>query len=750
MYAGRKRRRPVKRVPRNLDNEVKSNPSKRHRDRLNKELDNLAALLPFDEDVISKLDKLSILRLSVSYLRNKSFFQSVISGNGVSNKAITVDDCYGNQTKVPPISTQPQNRSCLDGEGELLLQALNGFMIVVSSDGIIFYASPTIYDFLGFHQSDVMNQSVFEIIHTEDRNEFRRQLGDLTITSDQSGANQVITPGDSLPAQDMSNNAIRNFVTRFRCLLDNSSGFLALHFTGKLRPLYGQNHRHDDSGVMLPDNTMALFTIACPLQPPSIIEIHTRNIIFRSKHKLDFKPLSMDPRGLEYLGYNDKDMASAEKGYNMVHFEDLLYCAEQHGNLLRKGETGFIYFRLMTKHGSWLWVQAKGRIIFKNSKPDYIISTHRPMSEEEGMQHYQQRGNYRKFPFSGPAVLYDCNEPRPPFIPQGMDFPYSKGVSNPGSDCGLRGAGGVPQVDDLNGAYVNGYNDCTVKMENVHLAMDADHAAMSAPMVTDTIHHPVAMTAAGMQEHDYRMSAQAYYGLSYSNDGYGYHRNYYANQHFNPGGEHDGYRDSFDKGMEMHRLYSSDQRIMQTSDNILPTYYMNYPTYRVNSTDEHVTMETSNGKPTQNSHGLANPTPACQFEHYNMEEAKPSSYRPNKQAKTKTLKKTSAHVDGRKDSGNYSYSSCCLLSSSPEADITLPNACNLPYMQISAADGKHYYSTVSTKGNMGMNTDPVSTVDSCNAYTEETVQTPNPLLNPLPQPLLSFSALADTLLGTEK
>ncbi|CAN0142474.1 unnamed protein product [Lampetra fluviatilis] len=149
---------------------LKSNPSKRHRERLNAELEKLAQLLPFPDEVRAKLDKLSILRLCVSYIRAKSF----LSG----------DDFVGPGASPPP-PLPPGSRSSEgadDDDGDLCVclcrtaQALDGFMMVVTAAGTIFYASHTIEAYLGYHQCDVLHQSIYELLHAEDRQTFRQQL----------------------------------------------------------------------------------------------------------------------------------------------------------------------------------------------------------------------------------------------------------------------------------------------------------------------------------------------------------------------------------------------------------------------------------------------------------------------------------------------------------------------------------------------------------------------------------------------
>ncbi|XP_027590997.1 aryl hydrocarbon receptor-like isoform X1 [Pipra filicauda] len=411
MYAGRRRRKPLPRPTRPGAAEGgSSNPSKRHRERLNRELERLAGLLPFPPDVVAGLDKLSVLRLSAGFLRARSFF-GVALKNGGAKEAERDGDC-GNR---------PAPASAAVPEGELLLQALNGFVLVVTSEGLIFYSSHTIQDYLGFHQTDVMHQSVFELIHTEDQPEFRRNLhwalnpphapeGEPSPGGGKSlGSSTVIYKPDQLPPEN-SSFLERSFVCRFRCLLDNSSGFLALNLQGRLKFLHGQNKRSEDGSALPPQ--LALFAISTPLQPPSILQIRTKNMIFRTKHKLDFTPLACDAKGKIVLGYTEAELRMCGTGYQFVHAADTLYCAENHVRMMKTGESGLTVFRLLTKENRWKWVQANARLVYKNGKPEYIVVTQRPLVDEEGGEHLRKRSMHLPFTFAtGEALLYQSAYP---------------------------------------------------------------------------------------------------------------------------------------------------------------------------------------------------------------------------------------------------------------------------------------------------------------------------------------------------
>lgn len=404
-YASKKRKKPVQKIPKPPPaGGTKSNPSKRHRDRLNMELDKLTSLLPFNEDIRTRLDKLSVLRLSVGYLKVKSYFNASMKKTGSSWPTGTLG---GNGQTVSGLDRVSFS------EGELLLQALNGFVMVITAEGYVFYSSSTIQDYLGFHQSDVVHQSVFELIHTDDRGMFRRQLhfamnpteGDFHDDGLQKNSTIINYTHQQLPLEN-SSFLERSFCCRFRCLLDNSSGFLALNFHGRLKYLHAQNKMADD-GTMAPPQ-LALFVIAAPLQPPSILEIRSKTIIFQTKHKLDFTPFGIDTRGKVVLGYTEIELCMRGSGYQFIHAADMMYCADNHLRMMKTGESGLTVFRLLTKSGTWVWVQANARLVYKGGRPDFIVVRQKPLTNEEGEEHLRQRTLQLPFSFAtGEAVLYE-------------------------------------------------------------------------------------------------------------------------------------------------------------------------------------------------------------------------------------------------------------------------------------------------------------------------------------------------------
>ncbi|XP_069762547.1 aryl hydrocarbon receptor repressor-like [Narcine bancroftii] len=373
MYAGRKRRKPIQKHKSTLTS-VKSNPSKRHRDRLNTELDHLASLLPFSPDIISKLDKLSVLRLSVSYLRVKSFFKALED----SQLRKQPQHLLTYRTQDNPSTALIQNLSV---EGEHLLDALDGMVLLVSADGMIFYVSPTIIDYLGFHQTDVMQQSVYDFIHVDDRQEFQSQMHWAMNPPQQASGQDPLSQGANdehlasikvcdpkvLPPE-FSPFLNRCFVIRMRCLLDSTSGFLTMQFQGRLKYLQGQRKK-DRSGVALPPQ-LGLFCIAVPLLLPSISEIKLKSLLLKTKHRLDLSPVTIDAKAKAIAEWSDSEHRS-RSGCHYLHFTDMLCHAENQIRMMNTGENGLTVFRVLTKGGQWVWIQANRHLPYRNKLAEY-------------------------------------------------------------------------------------------------------------------------------------------------------------------------------------------------------------------------------------------------------------------------------------------------------------------------------------------------------------------------------------------
>lgn len=159
---------------------------------------------------------------------------------------------------------------------------------------------------------------MYELVHSEDREELQRQLlWNSFLPADAAGMplNEALSPDKSVYLE-------RSFTVRFRCLLDNTSGFLRLDIRGRVKILHGQNRKTEEP-------PLALFAYCTPFGPPSLMEIPQKENMFKSKHKLDLSLVSMDQRGKMILGYSDGELASMG-GYSLVHFDDLAYVASAH------------------------------------------------------------------------------------------------------------------------------------------------------------------------------------------------------------------------------------------------------------------------------------------------------------------------------------------------------------------------------------------------------------------------------------
>ncbi|XP_044021919.1 hypoxia inducible factor 1 subunit alpha a [Siniperca chuatsi] len=298
----------------------------------------LAQELPLPHSISSSLDKASIMRLTISYLRMR--------------KLLSTDEPMAEEETELDVQLNSS-----------YLKALEGFLMVLSEDGDMIYLSENVNKCLGLAQFDLTGHSVFDFIHPCDQEELREMLVHRT------GSKKAKEP-----------NTERSFFLRMKCTLTSrgrtvnvkSATWKVLHCSGHVR-VYDSHTEQTPNGQKEPP-VPYLVLICDPIQHPSNIEVPLDTKTFLSRHTMDMKFTYCDERITELMGYDPEDLLNRSV-YEYYHALDSDHLTKTHHNLFAKGQVSTGQYRMLAKRGGFVWVETQATVIYnnKNSQPQCVV-----------------------------------------------------------------------------------------------------------------------------------------------------------------------------------------------------------------------------------------------------------------------------------------------------------------------------------------------------------------------------------------
>ncbi|ELW47278.1 Endothelial PAS domain-containing protein 1 [Tupaia chinensis] len=282
------------------------------------------------------------MRLAISFLRTHKLLSSVCSENESEAEA----------------DQQMDN---------LYLKALEGFIAVVTQDGDMIFLSENISKFMGLTQVELTGHSIFDFTHPCDHEEIRENL------SLKNGS------GFGKKSKDVSTE--RDFFMRMKCTVTNrgrtvnlkSATWKVLHCTGQVK-VYNDCPPHSSlCGYKEP--LLSCLIIMCePIQHPSHMDIPLDSKTFLSRHSMDMKFTYCDDRITELIGYHPEELLG-RSAYEFYHALDSESMTKSHQNLCTKGQVVSGQYRMLAKHGGYVWLETQGTVIYnpRNLQPQCIM-----------------------------------------------------------------------------------------------------------------------------------------------------------------------------------------------------------------------------------------------------------------------------------------------------------------------------------------------------------------------------------------
>nr|XP_021146267.1 neuronal PAS domain-containing protein 2 [Columba livia] len=280
---------------------------------------------------------------------------------------------------------QKHNEVSLSNEEftQLMLEALDGFIIAVTTGGSIIYVSDSITPLLGHLPCDVLDQNLLNFLPEQEHSEIYKMLSSCMLMTDSASSDYLKTDNElefychllrgSLNPKEFPTYEYIKFVGNFRSY-SNVPNSTCNGFDEAVPRVYRTSPGKQVCFV-------ATVRLATPqfLKEMCIVEEPLEE--FTSRHSLEWKFLFLDHRAPPIIGYLPFEVLGTS-GYDYYHIDDLELLARCHEHLMQFGKGKSCCYRFLTKGQQWIWLQTHYYITYHqwNSKPEFIVCTHMVVS----------------------------------------------------------------------------------------------------------------------------------------------------------------------------------------------------------------------------------------------------------------------------------------------------------------------------------------------------------------------------------